>query len=236
MNDSTQKTSPGNHPPEISWLATGAAVIFTLSLLLRLVHVLCMRHSLFFTHPIQDECTYDQFARTAAEMGDWAGKGAFYQAPLYQYFLAVLYKLFGHGYLMPRLVQAFIDSLSAGGIFLIGARFFSKRTGIIAGIGAALYSQFIFNTGTLLPPTITLFLDVACSASCSPYRKECARNPLPGGSVVKQCLPWIVPGMLFGFQALAATNILALAPLFCAWIFWGVPNGRKSRPPLNHPR
>ncbi len=229
MNEFTRKTSTDSNPPEIKRLLTGAAAIFTLSLILRVVHVLCMRHSLFFSHPIQDEYTYDQFARTASEMGDWAGKGAYYQAPLYQYFLAVLYKLFGPGYLMPRLIQAFIDSLSASGIFLIGARFFSKRTGIIAGIGAALYSQFIFNTGTLLPPAITLFLDVGLLGLLFSLSERMRRNALPGGSALRQALPWIVPGMLFGLQALAATNILALAPLFCAWIFWGASTGRKKQ-------
>ncbi len=213
---------------------TGATVVFALSLILRVMHVLSMRHALFFSHPIQDEFTYDQFARAAAEQGDWAGKGAFYQAPLYQYFLAVIYKLFGHSYLIPRIIQTLIDSLSATGIFLIGARFFSLRVGWIAGVAAALYSQFIFNTGTLLPPVITLFLDVVLLGLLFYLSESMQRRTRAGKNAISQCWPWMVPGMAFGLQALAATNILALAPIVCAWIFWGAGDpGKKQHLPSN---
>ena len=216
---------------ELRSVITGTVVVFALSLILRLVHVISMRHALFFSHPIQDEFTYDQFARAAAEHGDWAGNGAFYQAPLYQYFLAVIYKLFGHNYLIPRIMQALIDSLSATGIFIIGARFFSLRVGWIAGIAAALYSQFVFNTGTLLPPTITLFLDVVLLGLLFFLSETTQRRVRTGKNSIGQSWPWIVPGMAFGLQALAATNILALAPIFCAWIFWGAETRKKTPDP-----
>jgi tetratricopeptide (TPR) repeat protein len=229
MNELLPKSRRKNLSPELRSVLTGAAVVFALSLILRLVHVLSMRHALFFSHPIQDEFTYDQFARAAAEQGDWAGKGAFYQAPLYQYFLAVIYKLFGHSYLTPRIIQAFIDSLSATGIFLIGACFFSLRVGWIAGVAAAFYSQFVFNSGTLLPPAITLFLDVALLGLLFSLSEAMQHRAWTGKNFISQSWSWIVPGMAFGLQALAATNILALAPIFCAWIFWGTETGKKKQ-------
>ncbi len=231
MNELPQKNPAKNPLPENRSLWIGVTVVFIISLILRTAHVLCMRHALFFSHPIQDEFTYDQFARAAATQGDWAGKGAFYQAPLYQYFLAVIYKFFGPDYLVPRIIQAAVDSLSAGGIFLIGARFFSMRVGWIVGIAAALYSQFIFNTGTLLPPTITLFLDVALLGLLFLLSEKMQRPALPGETVAGRFWLWLVPGAAFGLQALAATNILALAPLFCAWILWGAPPAGSTKHP-----
>src|SRR4051812_15199714 len=72
-----------------------AAAIFALALLIRLVHVWQLRASPFFDVLMGDARGYDEWARRIAG-GEWIGRDVFYQAPLYPYFLAVIYKVFGH--------------------------------------------------------------------------------------------------------------------------------------------
>ena len=59
--------------------------------------------------------------------GDWVGTEVFYQAPLYPYFLGVLYSAFGHSLWVVRLVQA---AVGAGSCALLGL-----DAGSIAAIG-----------------------------------------------------------------------------------------------------
>ena len=70
--------------------------------------------------------------------GDWIGTDVFYQAPLYPYFLGVIYAVAGHDLLAVRVVQAVIGSLSAVLVAWAAARLFSTRAGIIAGAAAGV--------------------------------------------------------------------------------------------------
>src|SRR5204863_433542 len=67
------------------------------------------RRSPFFTVLLGDSRAYDQWAQRIAG-GDWIGREVFYQAPLYPYFLAVLYAIAGRHLLLVRTVQAIIGS------------------------------------------------------------------------------------------------------------------------------
>ena len=84
----------------------------------------------------------------------------FYQAPLYPYFLAAVYKVFGDGPTMIRFIQAVIGAgscvlLAAAGIALFGAR------GVIAGALLAIYPSAIFLDGLLEKSVLVSFLTVA---------------------------------------------------------------------------
>ena len=85
-----------------------------------------------------DSEAYHQWAvRIAA--GHWLPTEAFYQSPLYAYYRATLYTLFGDGPRSPRVVQVSLGSLSAVLIYAIGTRLFSARVGWLAGLGLALH-------------------------------------------------------------------------------------------------
>ena len=55
------------------------------------------------------------------------------------------------------------------------------------------------------------------------------QRPNPGRTSIRHLWPWLVPGALFGLQALAATNILALMPIFWGWFAWGIFETAKRR-------
>src|SRR5262245_15501721 len=88
-----------------------ALAIFAIAFGVRVVHVLQIRSAPFFTLLMGDSRSYDEWAVRIAS-GDWIGREVFYQAPLYPYFLGVVYRLFGRDLLLVRVMQSAIGSAS----------------------------------------------------------------------------------------------------------------------------
>ncbi len=122
--------------------------IFAFALALRLAYLWSWHDSVLFTTPVGDAVAYLAWARSLAA-GDWLGREVFYQAPLYPYFLGMLTTFFGDGPWAVRLVQAGLGSCSCAVLAAAGAAFFDRRTGIVAGIGLALYPPAIYFDGLI---------------------------------------------------------------------------------------
>src|ERR1700674_3783215 len=75
--------------------------VFLVALVVRLIHVWQLRRSPFFDILLGDAHGYDEWARRIAG-GEWMGRDVFYQAPLYPYFLGVIYAGVGHSLLAVR--------------------------------------------------------------------------------------------------------------------------------------
>lgn len=118
-------------------------IIFGCAFLLRFVYLFQIESIPLFYHLAGDGWTYDQWARRVAA-GDWVGKGTFYQAPLYPYFLAVLQSVVGHDLWLIRVVQITLGALSCSLIFLVGQKLFSREAGIVSGLILASYAPAIF--------------------------------------------------------------------------------------------
>src|SRR5688500_444401 len=123
-------------------------LIVAVALAVRLIHIWQIKPSAFFDTLLGDANGYDQWAQRLAA-GDWIGSEVFYQAPLYPYVLGMIYAIFGRDLLVVRIVQALIGSASCVLLGMAGARFFSKRVGLIAGLGLALWPSAIFFDGLL---------------------------------------------------------------------------------------
>ncbi len=225
-----------------------ASVIFFVALGIRIIHLLEMRKNPFFYHPIVDAWDYHKDAVQIVTTGDWIGKYPFFQAPLISYFLAVIYKIGGINLLLPRLVQAIIGSFSAAGIFLLG-NLFDKKTGLLAGLVACFYPLFLFFETEILPPTITIALDILFflllfyyAAPALSYEKG-SSQPFADKARQSRCLllRWIFPGAIFGLRALATTNNLATIPVIWVWIILVTKKSAKTvtlkgNPPWFSPR
>ena len=120
-----------------------SAILFVFAFLVRVVHNQWIAASPIFTYKIGDANKYDLWAREISE-GNWLGTEIFYQAPLYPYFLASLYTLFGDGIMTVRLVQAILGAAAC--VFMMNAVFhlFDRRAGIAAGIIMSIYAPSIF--------------------------------------------------------------------------------------------
>src|SRR5262245_36334115 len=85
--------------------------IAAVALVVRLVYLWQIRQAPFFTLLMGDSRGYDEWARRIAA-GDWIGSDVFYQAPLYPYFMGVVFAVAGHDVLAVRVCQAVLGSIS----------------------------------------------------------------------------------------------------------------------------
>ena len=71
----------------------------------------------FYDLRLGDAEAYHIWAQRIAN-GDWLGPGVFYQAPLYPYFLAIVYRIFNDSVTTVRVIQALVG---AGSCALLAA-------------------------------------------------------------------------------------------------------------------
>ena len=141
-------------------------LIFLVALAVRLLHIWQLRSSPFFDTLLGDANGYDLWAQRLAG-GDWIGSDVFYQAPLYPYFLGVVYAIFGRDLLIVRVVQALIGSASCVFLGLAGARLFPAPSrgrrgpghpvGLAAGLALALWAPAIFFDGIIQKSVLDMF-------------------------------------------------------------------------------
>ncbi len=192
-------------------LRSPGLIIFIIALLLRLIHLWMILDSPYFSSPILDASHFDRQAWDMAR-GNAPSGSAFFQAPLYPYLLALLYVLFGHSYLAPRLFQAVLGAVSAWLVYRLGSRIYDRRIGFIGGLIFALYGPLIHYSGQLLITTLFVFL-VCLFLWVFDLLKE---RPSPGN--------YFAAGVLLGAAALARPNILIFLPFALVWIFFRLKN------------
>ncbi len=183
------------------WLA----IILLLALGLRLAHNHQMSHSPLFDRPILDAEVHDTWARAILE-GETYFHGAYFKAPLYPWFLSVLYAVSDGSYHAPRIAQAILGALSCGLMYLLGREIFRSRAiGALAGLAGASYWIMIWFDGELLLEPLSVFLNLA--ALLAIFRA--ARH----GSLWR----WAIAGLLLGISAINRPNILPFVPVIAFW-------------------
>jgi tetratricopeptide (TPR) repeat protein len=217
-----------NSSPALTWFLIISAVAF----LLRLIHLLQLRHNdpLFFS-PQMDALYHHQWALAIA-----AGKefitGAYFRAPLYPYFLGLMYKLFGANQMVARIIQAIIGSAGCGLVYLLARQLLKPQApGLkpqggptvgshrsdavprVAGFVMAAYPLAIWYDGELLLEGLLTFLLVLGFVLL--YRSRDTDRQ------------WWLPGIAFGLAAITRPNVLAFLALLPVWLF--VEYGTKSR-------
>ncbi|HEX3645594.1 MAG TPA: tetratricopeptide repeat protein, partial [Vicinamibacterales bacterium] len=186
-----------------------AIVVFGIALLVRLAHLWQMRRSPFFALLMGDSRGYDEWARRIAG-GEWLGHEVFYQAPLYPYLLGVIYAVAGRHLFLVRLVQALIGSASCALLALAGARLFSRRAGMVAGLMLALYAPAIFFDGLLQKSVLDVFF--VCLALWLISRSE------KTAKTAKRFFLYLALGLTMGGLALTRENALVFILVILAWI------------------
>jgi tetratricopeptide (TPR) repeat protein len=133
------------------------AAILGVALALRLAHWAAVRRAPFIGAPVMDSWEYDRWAQEIAG-GDWLGhgRGVFFQAPLYPYLLAILYKAFG-----PRLDAAYLAQIGLAvtgcyALYRAGRAMAGERAGLAAAALAAVYGPFLFYDVQLLKESLAV--------------------------------------------------------------------------------
>src|SRR5512143_1279442 len=101
-------------------------VIAGAAFILRLVHILQLRHNdPLFLSPQMDALYHHEWALAIAAGREFIAD-AFFRAPLYPYFLGLLYKLFGANLLVVRILEAAIGSAACGLAYLLARRLLAE--------------------------------------------------------------------------------------------------------------
>lgn len=198
--------------------ATPAVAIFLGALLLRLIHLWQMRGTPYFNTLLGDGRGYDQWAQRLAG-GDWVGTDVFYQAPLYPYFLGVIYAVAGHDLMAVRVVQAVLGSLAAVLVAFAAARLVSRPAGIAAGVIVATYAPAIFFDGLIQKSVLDVCFVAGALATIA--------GLTTGGHDRKRL--WFLLGVALGALALTRENALVLVGVVAAWAWVGVAHARLTR-------
>jgi len=182
-----------------------AGLIFALALALRLLHLREIGlHDPFFELPMTDARLYHQWAIEIAG-GQWLGEGVFVLAPLYAYFLGLLYAVFGAGVEIAMIANSLLGALSCVLLVAVGRRYFDRRAALIASALIAVDSTSIFFGGmlaaaNLVVPLVLLLVLAAQRAHESP-----------------SALRWFIAGLVLGLGTLAWQTLLLFAPYLVAW-------------------
>jgi len=191
------------------------SALFGGALLLRLIYLLEISGTPMTATPIGDGESYHAWARAIAG-GDWLGDEVFYQAPLYPYFMGLLYSLFGPHLIVIRIVQAL---LGAGSCLLLagaGERFFDRTTGRLTGVLLAVYPTALYFDGLIQKTSLAFFLFALILFLVS----RLAETPRKRG--------WYACGAVLGLMSINRENALVLLPVLVIWL-WFAFRARSPR-------
>lgn len=190
-------------------------LILFLALAIRLIYVFSFSNQLPQTY---DGRVFDDFAMNIIEKKqfclspdnpEWQAfykvKGSLsWRPPLYPFFLASIYKIFGHSFMAVRIIEAFIGTFTVLLVYIIGLRFFNKTSALIASFIIATYPSFIQFTGNFMRATLFTFL-ITCLAY---YIMKISHKKLTA------YWAYILIGILLGAITLLQPTILLFVPFF----------------------
>jgi tetratricopeptide (TPR) repeat protein len=189
------------------YLFVGA--IIALALVLRILYLIDIKDNPFFNVLLVDADYHDIWAMEILN-GDWFSlkKGVLYKAPLYPYFLALVYGIFGHDLLISRVVQIVFALAGYTLLYWLAIFYFDRTVARITLLGTIFYGTLIYFEGELeivvLVITLNLFLLFLLSRNLfHPSRTR-----------------WFFAGLILGLSALARPTILLFIPLVLVWLFF----------------
>ncbi|MFC1591205.1 tetratricopeptide repeat protein [Thermodesulfobacteriota bacterium] len=154
-------------------------------------------------------CDTDYYAGLAKKIlsGDFAHPDFNYLNPVYPFFLAGIYGLFGQSVLAATAAQALLDTLSCLLVTRIAAQLMGRKAALLAGLVYAGYGLLIFYSGLMLSTTLTVFLFTASIAA-----------QLAAGKTAKP-QRFLLAGIVLGLAVLTRPNALLFLLFLPAWFF-----------------
>jgi hypothetical protein len=181
----------------VVWIAIGVSVA------MRLLYLLQIRHNPYFDFPVLDEGYHDQWARELAS-GELTKQIPFFRAPLYPFFLSVFYRLPGPTHFaLIRGVQLMMGAVTPALVWAITRRLMPGRpraatiAAFIVGLDGILYhfEAELLLESVLAPMTALLVLLMLRAVDTGTPRR------------------WFAAGLVLGAFAITRPNVLLAAPL-----------------------
>ncbi len=197
MRDRTAVERPGR---------AATAIVLGIAALVRLAHFAAVRDAPFVAQLALDSQEYDRWARAIAG-GDWLGSEPFFQAPLYPYLVALVYRAVGAAPAAVYLLQIALALAGCWALIRAGARLGGRRLALAAGLLFALYQPFWFYDVQLLKESLAVDLAAALLALLLAARADDRKTA------------WLAAGLAAGLLALLRENLLLALPFLLplAW-------------------
>lgn len=185
------------------WI-TGA-LLFALAAALRAAYVASVADEPSVRYPSLDALAYHRWA-LAIQEGEWLGDRIYYQDPIYPFFLAGLYTLFGAGSIGVLFAQCALDAASVVLLYATALTLFGFVPALVAGVIASGYVVFLFYVALLLKAPLLLFLF------------NLAFYLLVRAATGRDLRWWLAAGLALGLAFLARGNAMLFVPLLLLWI------------------
>jgi len=201
--DSETDESPRNRRIDTRTLILIA--LLAVALLWRLVYFFEMYASPYGDNLTLDSRVYHEVALAAAA-GEWSHGETFFQAPLYPWFLGVVYSLAGPSQTVVKLLQILLSVASCWLIYRMAARIFDRAVALVALAMSAVYGMSLYFANELLVVTVIVFLDL--------LGLDLLLRATPDGRKIL----WAAAGVTFGLSAVARPTILPFVAIVGIWI------------------
>lgn len=141
--------------------AVTLGVIAGLALALRLLLIVVMPQ--LGDPNSMDTANYLHLTRSLLESGRYAmwAKPTAYVAPVYPFFLAGVFKLFGENFFAVKLIQVGLGMVSVALVYFLAIRFTRPLVALLAALLMALHPEIIGITGFIYTETLFIFLLLA---------------------------------------------------------------------------
>lgn len=194
MTDARNWTS-GKRP----WL-----IVLVISLLVNLAFVIESHQQEVFRVPTVDAATYHK-AALSINADDSIPSDPFWQPPLYQYFLATIYRIGPDSILAARISHSFLGVAISLMVFFLAKRVLPSGWAFVSAVLTVFYGPLLFYTSQLLPVGLATCLDTLALLIVLSFLQKptLMRGAACGGAI--------------GLAALAVPNILVLLVVVITW-------------------
>jgi len=181
--------------------------IFFFAFFLRLIYLYQYKNNPFFDSPVIDALTNYLFAVRGAQ-GDWLVKGEVVgRGPVYVYFLAFLFKIFGTGFTAARVAQMTLGTVNCILVYFLGKKIFSRMVGVISALICSMYGVLIYFDAEFLYVGLAIFINLLLLLSLL--------HSIDKPRIWK----WIGCGILLGASLQTNATIMLFFPLLFVWLF-----------------
>jgi tetratricopeptide (TPR) repeat protein len=194
-----------------------AAFVFVLALGVKLAYLPERLQLPDVDHPTMDSLFHDEWAKGIA-FDEWTPDQArlreepYFRAPLYPYFVSVVYRILGTAPRTLYTIQLFLGALTVVLMFCLCWLVFDRRTAWVAAVLQIGYFPFTYHEAERLIPVLSLLLDLLFLLALT----LAGRNGKLRYSAVA--------GVAAGLSAIARPSILITVPFAAIWLWRRAPS------------
>jgi len=177
-------------------------IVFAFAFVLRILFLFSLKNDPVFNMPIIDSLEFDRWALDILR-GNLLWTTLPNHPPLYAYFLAAIYKIFGYNLPVVTLLQYLLGGLDCILVYFIAKKLTNKAGAVMGSLFMATYWFFIFVQSFLFSENLSLFLNILLMYLLL-FLKDNFRK-------------YFICGVVFGLSVICRTDVLLFALFILPW-------------------